>query len=130
MTDVLRQHIVAGYFCVYTDDILIFTDSDDPAEHMLKLGAVLETLRKIELLVKGAKLELFRREVEFLGFKISAKGWSPTESKITTMVEWPAPETVKHLLTSAPVLFHFNPTLRTAVHINASQNAVGSVLLQ
>jgi len=72
MTDVLREHIVAGYRCVYTDDILIFTESDDPAEHMLKLKAVLETLRKNELLVKGAKSELFRREVEFLGFKISA----------------------------------------------------------
>jgi len=74
MTDVLREHIVAGYCCVYTDDILIFTESDDPAEHMLKLVAVLETLHKNELLVKSAKSELFRRDVEFLGFKISAKG--------------------------------------------------------
>jgi len=92
------EHIVVGYCCVYTDDILIFTESDDPAEHMLKLGAVLETLRKNELLVKGAKSELFRRdsEVEFLGFEISAKGWAPTKSNIAMMVEWPAPETVKH----------------------------------
>jgi len=134
-------------------------------------------------LVKGAKSELFRREVEFLGFKISAKGWAPTESKIVTVVEWPAPETVKQLcsflgmanffrsfiplfsemavpltdllknstskkaltwsvecqesfvhikqsLTSASVLCHFNQALRTAVHIDASQNAVGAVLLQ
>jgi len=183
MTDVLREHIVAGYCCVYADDILIFTESDDPAEHLLKLEAVPETLRKNKLLVKGAKSELFRREVEFLGFKISANGWTPTESKIATMVEWPAPETLKHLrsfvgmanffrsfiplfsemaapltdllktstskksltwsvecqetfvyikqsLTSALVLCHFNPALLTAVHINASQNAVGSVLLQ
>jgi len=100
------------------------------------------------------------------------------------MVEWPAPETVKHLrsflglanffrtfipvysemaapltellkntkggsqnlewyvscqtafmslkaaLTSGPVLRHFDPTLRTAIHIDGSQNAVGAVLLQ
>jgi len=105
------------------------------------------------------------------------------QSEIATMVEWPAPGTVKHLrsflgmadffgsfiplfsemaaplkdllknstskkaltwlveckesfihikqsLTSAPVLCHFNPALRMAVHINASQNAVGAVLLQ
>ena len=32
--------------------------------------------------------------------------------------------------TSAPVLRHFDPTLRTAVHIDGSQNAVGAVLLQ
>jgi len=40
---------------------------------------------------------LFRKEVEFLGFKISAAGWAPTESKVAAVVEWPAPETVKHL---------------------------------
>jgi len=150
---------------------------------MLKLEAVLETLRKNELLVKGAESELFRTEVEFLGFRISAKGRAPTESKIATVVEWPASEMVKHLrafsgmanffrffiplfsemaapltdllknskskkvltwsvecqesfvhikqsLTSAPVLCHFDPVLRTAVHIDASQNAVGAVLLQ
>jgi len=183
MTDILWEHIVAGYYCVYTDNTLIFTESDHTAEQMLNLGAVLETLRKDELLVKGAKSELFRREVEFLGFKISAKGYASTESKIATMVEWPAPETVKYLrsflgmtnffrsfiplcskiaalltdllkksagkkaltwsvecqkpfihikqsLMSATVLCHFNPALRTAVHVDASQNAVRAVLLQ
>jgi len=37
---------------------------------------------------------------------------------------------LKAALTSAPVLRHFDPTLRTAVHIDGSQNAVGAVLLQ
>jgi len=37
---------------------------------------------------------------------------------------------LKTALTSAPVLWHFDPALRTAVHIDGSQNAVGAVLLQ
>jgi len=37
---------------------------------------------------------------------------------------------IKEDLTSAPVLRHFDPSLRMAVHINGSQNAVGAVLLQ
>lgn len=37
---------------------------------------------------------------------------------------------LKTMLTSAPLLRHFDPTLRTAVHIDASQHAVGAVLLQ
>jgi len=119
-----------------------------------------------------------------LGFLFSKNGWAPTESKVAAIVEWPAPETVKHLrsflgtanffrtfiplysdmsapltellkdtkggrqtlqwsmvcqtafvslktaLTSAPVLRHFDPALRTAVHIDRRQNAVGAVLLQ
>jgi len=148
------------------------------------ISVVLETLRNHELLSKGSKTELFRSEVEFLGFQLSQHGWEPTESKVAAIIEWPAPETVKHLcsflvmanffrtfipvysemaapltevlkntkgesqnlewsvscqtafmslkaaLTSAPVLRHFDPTLRTAVHIDGSQNAVGAVLLQ
>ena len=34
------------------------------------------------------------------------------------------------MLTSAPLLRHFDPSLRTAVHIDASQHAVVAVLLQ
>jgi len=37
---------------------------------------------------------------------------------------------LKTALTSAPVLWHFDPALRTAVHIDGSRNAVGAVLLQ
>jgi len=37
---------------------------------------------------------------------------------------------LKTALTSAPVLWHFDPALRTAVHIDGSQNAAGAVLLQ
>ena len=37
---------------------------------------------------------------------------------------------LKEVLTTAPVLRHFDPTLRTAVHVDGSQNAVGAVLLQ
>ena len=37
---------------------------------------------------------------------------------------------LKPALTSEPVLRHFDPALRTAVHIDGSQNEVGAVLLQ
>jgi len=97
MNHVLRGHI-AGHNCVvYCDDVLIFTNTHDPEEHLHKRNAVLETLRAHELLIKGSKTELFRSEVEFLGFQLSKDGWAPTELKVTGIVEWLAPETVKHL---------------------------------
>ena len=37
---------------------------------------------------------------------------------------------VKELLTTAPLLRHFDPKFRTVVHIDASQHAVGTGLLQ
>ena len=88
---------MSNYCVVYCDDVLIYTEIDDPTEHMAKLTALLDTLREHELLIKGSKTELFRTEVEFLGFQLSAAGWAPTESKFEAIVEWPAPQTVKHL---------------------------------
>jgi len=94
MNHVLRDHIAGHYCVVYCNDVLIFTNTDDPEEHLHKLNAVLETLRVHELLIKGSKTELFRSEVEFLGFQLSKDGEAPTESKVVAIVEWPAPETV------------------------------------
>jgi len=86
MNDILHDHIAAGYCVCNCDDLLICTMSDDPAEHLLKLTAVLDTLREHDLLVKGSKTEFVRKEVEFLGFKISAAGWAPMESKVAVVV--------------------------------------------
>ena len=79
------------------DDLLICKASDNLAKHLLKLTAVLDTLREHDLLIKGSKIELFRSQLGFLGFNVSTEGWSPTESKLSASIDWPAPETVKHL---------------------------------
>jgi len=81
----------------YCDDLLICTKSDDPLEHRIKSTALLDTLREHKLLIKGSKIELVRTQVEFLGFDISTQGLAPTKSKVTAVVEWSAPQTVKHL---------------------------------
>jgi len=97
MNHVLFDHITANYCVVYCDNMLIYTETDDSAEHMAKLTAVLDILREHELLIKGSKTKLFQTKVEFLGFQLSAAGWAPTDSKVEAIVEWPAPQTVKHL---------------------------------
>ena len=97
MNHELFDHIAANYCVVYCDNVLIYTETDDPAGHMAKLTAVLGALREHELLIKGSKTELFRSEVEYLGFQLSSAGWAPTESKVEAIVEWPTPETAKHL---------------------------------
>ena len=184
MTFVLEEHIRGGYCAVYCDDIAVWTNSDCPLEHLEKLERVLASLRDHQLLAKGSKCELFRTEMEFLGFLVGREGVRPVPAKVEALQAVPAPETVsqvrsflgmanffrnhipgfaeisapltgllkgtkngrqrvewtmaceesftllKAMLTSAPLLRHFDPTLRTAVHVDASQNAVGAVLLQ
>jgi hypothetical protein len=184
MSTVLEEHIRAGYVVVYVDDICIFTKTDDPHEHLEKLEKVLDSLRQHDLLAKGSKCSLFRTEMEFLGFLVSADGTRPTPSKVEAVVRMAPPETVSQLrsflgmmnffashiaafseraspltdllrgattgrqrllwsprceqafrdlksaLISTPVLRGFDPSLRTAVHVDGSQSGVGAVLLQ
>ena len=97
MSFVLRKYIQAGYCVVYRDDIAIFSFSEDPLDHLIKLEAVLNSLREHELLAKGAKCELFRREMEFLGILVSGAGVRPVEEKVETMTSLQAPETISHM---------------------------------
>ena len=184
MQHVLAEHIEAGYCVVYCDDVAIFSTDADPMVHLRHVEAVLQSLRQHQLLAKGSKCELMRREAEFLGFIVSGDGVRPLPSKVDAVLQIPVPETISHLrsflglcnffrahlpafaevsapltdllkgsrhgrqrlqwnlacdhafaqlktmLTSAPLLRHFDPALRTAVHVDASQHAVGAVLLQ
>lgn len=184
MSFVLEEHIRGGYCAVYIDDVAIWSTSDDPLDHLDKLEKVLQSLREHQLLAKGSKCELFRTEMEFLGFLVGREGVRPVPEKVSAIQAVPVPETVSHLrsflgmanffrhhipsfaeiaapltnllkgtrhgrqrlewslpcqhafvmlkdvLTSAPLLRHFDPALRTAVHLDASQSAVGAVLLQ
>ena len=57
MNDILHNHIGVGYCVCYCDDLFIYTELDDPAEHLAKLTAVLDTLREHNLVVKGSKTE-------------------------------------------------------------------------
>ena len=55
MNDILHEHIAAGYCVCYCNDLLICTASDDPAEHLLKLTAVLDTLRNMTSSSRGLR---------------------------------------------------------------------------
>ena len=74
----------------YCDDFLIMAVqrlTTPAAEHLLKLTVVLDALQEHDLLIKGSKSEMFLSQVEFLGFNVSVKGWSPTESKVSAVVD-------------------------------------------
>ena len=97
MQHVLAEHIEKGYCVVYCDDVAIFSTDEDPLVHLQHVEAVLTSLRQHQLLAKGSKCELMRREAEFLGFMVSGHGVRPLPSKVEAVLQVPAPETISHL---------------------------------
>ena len=88
-------NVLNKYIMVYLDDILIF--SKNPEEHQDNVRDVLACLRKHNLFAKPEKCEFSVDTTEFLSFVISPSGISMAQSKVNSILKWPAPKTVKQV---------------------------------
>ena len=80
---------------IYLDDILVF--SDDEETHMQDLDTVFEILNRYNLKVSLSKCTFCVKELDFLGFNVSAEGLKPTLRKIDELSEFPYPTDSKAL---------------------------------
>jgi hypothetical protein len=85
--DYLDQFVLS-----FLDDILIYSKTLN--EHNQHVRLVLQRLREKKLYGKLSKCEFFKKEVEFLGHKISDKGLHVMESKVQSIKDWPIPSNV------------------------------------
>ena len=80
---------------VYLDDIIVMGKSFH--HHLLNLRVVIDKLREAGLKMKLSKCAFFRKEVLYLGHKISREGISTDPSKVDAVNKWPTPATVQEL---------------------------------
>jgi hypothetical protein len=73
----------------YLDDTVIH--SKDLSGHFLALDRVLEAYEKARLKLQPAKCHLFQREIEYLGYMVSAKGIAPVPGYVQGVKDWPMP---------------------------------------
>ena len=94
VNDVLRDLIGHSVF-VYLDDILIF--SKDREQHQRVVRQVLQRLLKQGLYVKADKCVFHTESISFLGFIITKGDLQMDPAKVSAVVEWPRPASVKQL---------------------------------
>lgn len=84
-------------FCAdgFFDDIIIFSRSE--SEHVTHVRAVLEQFAKFDLYLSPKKCLFHQDTVTFLGVQVSADGISVDPSKVSAVVNWPRPTTVKNI---------------------------------
>ena len=80
---------------VYLDDILIFSRSLN--EHANKLSEVFSRLKSHNLKIEPHKCNFLKREILYLGHKITSEGIKPDETKIQAVLNYPPPKTVKQI---------------------------------
>jgi hypothetical protein len=91
MNDTLGDLIGLCVVC-YLDDILVFSKTKE--EHVKHLRMVFQKLSDRGLILKEAKCEFFRTEVDFLGLRVTSGGLRPQDRKIEKIRNWPAPVSV------------------------------------
>ena len=80
---------------VYINNLMIFTKTENQAEHD---KIVLEVLRRLEennLFMKSEKCMFCAIEVDFLGMIVERDGIKMDQEKVKAILEWPEPKTVK-----------------------------------
>ncbi|KAF5468849.1 hypothetical protein F2P56_012962 [Juglans regia] len=81
------------FVLVFFDDILVY--SQDFAEHLEHLQSILPVLHQHTLFAKKSKCRFGVTEVDYLGHIISENGVKADPTKISSMLDWPVPKTVK-----------------------------------
>ena len=94
MQTAFRDELYAILLC-YLDDIFVF--AENISEHIRRLDVVFTKLSEYGLKLELKKCTFFRKEVTYLGHRISAEGISTDPSKITAVENWPTPSTLKEL---------------------------------
>ena len=99
-------HSLIGKSClVYLDDVLVLGRTLE--EHTENLEAVLSRIRAAGLKLKPSKCNLARKEVEYLGYCVSAKGVATDPKKVTAIKAFPVPLDVKSLRSFLGLLSYY-----------------------
>ena len=87
------QHLMQSCFgnlqnCItYFDDIIIL--SKMPKEHLVRLRAVFEQLKKATLKLKPSKCDFFKWKLMYLGHVVSEDGIQTDPKKVEVIQKWP-----------------------------------------
>ncbi|XP_050387420.1 uncharacterized protein LOC126803710 [Argentina anserina] len=92
MNDLLKMFL-RKCVLVFFDDILIY--SKDLESHMQHLEMVFRILHDNKLKLKESKCVFAQHKVQYLGHVISGEGVAADPEKITCLLNWPKPTTVK-----------------------------------
>ena len=95
---------------VLLDDILIHTR--DLKSHQAVFDQICPNFSRYNLTIKLHKSIFAREKLNYLGFEVSADGYSATDEKIKAIVEYPLPKTLEVFLISVVQLIFITKLLK------------------
>ena len=87
--------LVPSEVSVYLDDLICYSETENDALKVIE--NILFRFRNAGLKFNPSKCKLGQRRIEYLGYRISEKGWKPTLDKVKAVCEIEKPLTVTEL---------------------------------
>lgn len=106
----------------YIDDVLVFSSSLE--EHKCHLRQLFERLTQYGILLNTTKCTFAQPEVTFLGYRVSAEGTRPLESKVQAIQEYSFPKTVKELRRFLGMINYYRRFIPNAAKIQGPLNEI------
>lgn len=94
MNNILKD-CIDKFALIYLDDACIYSKTLE--EHIVHVRHVISIFEKHGLIVNLKKYEFGKRELEFLGFRVSADGILPSVSKVKAIQDWNRPTNVQEV---------------------------------
>lgn len=95
MDHLFKDPISRGVVIVYMDDILIFAQTKEELKRITK--EVLKILQENDLFLKPEKAEFCQTSIEYLGMIIEEGKIAMDKKKLSGILNWPEPKTVKQV---------------------------------
>ena len=92
MNDTLREYLDVICVGLLDDGIIFFEDHSKHVEHV---RSILQVLRDHKLYAKVKKCEFDTEKMTFVGYMVSPSGIGMDPAKVTSILDWPTPKSVK-----------------------------------
>jgi transposase InsO family protein len=93
LMNVVLSGCLGKYAFIYIDDIIVF--SKNAESHLHHVDEVLQRLEKAGLRIKFSKSQVFKTEIEYLGFLVAAEGIKVNPRKVMAIEQFPQPKDLK-----------------------------------
>ena len=129
MMESILSDYLTKFVMVFIDDVCVYTKGDAHL-HLKHVKLVLEALNKYQIKVKLEKCKFFMTEVEYLGHIVSGTELKPDPKKITTITEWPEPETAHQIQQFIGLVGYYQKMIKDFAKIAAPLTDVMSLQWQ